>query len=227
MCGRTSLFAAPEDLATRFGVEVPERYRPRYNVAPHDDLAVVRSDAPGELRLHEWGLVPAWADDGHDGFINARAGTVEEKPSFREAAAKRRCLVLADGFYEWDERTAGTQPFRVEREDGAPFAMAGLFEPRDGGAGATATVITTGPNDVVAPLHHRMAVVLDRDDERAWLDADDPGERAALLSTPDPDGWHAYPVPKAVSDPAAEGPELVERVEGAEEDPQTGLGEFT
>jgi putative SOS response-associated peptidase YedK len=242
MCGRASLFVPAADLSRRFDVTVPESYQPRYNVAPHDDLAVVRNDAREELRLHEWGLVPPWADDGHDGFINARAETVEEKPSFQEAAAERRCLVVADGFYEWEQRTTGNQPYRVEREarpegaprdgerrgrereDGAPFAMAGLFEPRE--TGATVTVLTTEPNDVVAGLHDRMAVVLDREEEIAWLDAEDPAERTALLDTPDPEGWHAYPVSSAVNDPAAEGPELVDPVEGADEDPQTGLDDF-
>lgn len=224
MCGRTSLYLPPTDLAGRFDVSVPESYSPRYNIAPHDDLAVVRQDARGEVRLHEWGLVPDWADDDHQGFINARAETLEEKRSFREAAAERRCLVLADGFYEWQERKTGKQPYRIERTDGEAFAMAGLYEPRNGDA--TVTVVTTEPNDVVAPLHDRMAVALDRDAERAWLDADDPDERAALLETHSPEGWEAYPVSTAVNDPGADGPELIERLEGADEDPQTGLDDF-
>jgi putative SOS response-associated peptidase YedK len=226
MCGRTSLYATPEELSDRFDVSVPDSYRPRYNVAPSDDLAVVRNDDRDRLRLHRWGLVPGWADDGHDGFINARAETVEDKRSFREAAAERRCLVLADGFYEWEDRKTGTQPYRVERADGDPFAMAGLYEPRDGGP-TTVTVVTTEPNAVVEPLHHRMAVVLDRDEEAAWLDADASDERASHLDTSSPDGWESYPVSDRVGDPSAEGPALVEPVEGADEDPQTGLGDFT
>lgn len=225
MCGRTSLFVPPGWIADRFTVSVPEAYRPRHNIAPHDDLAVVRSDAREELVFHEWGLVPRWADRDHRGFINARAETVEEKPSFQEAAGERRCLVIADGFYEWQERTTGTQPFRVEREDREPFAMAGLFEPRGDGQ-TTVAVITTEPNDVVEPLHDRMAVVLAPDEEADWLDADDPGERAALLDAPPADGLHAYPVSTAINDPTAEGPELVEPVEGAADDPQTGLDDF-
>jgi putative SOS response-associated peptidase YedK len=220
-----SLFATAEDLADRFDVAVPDDYRPRYNIAPQEDLAVVRNDDSDRLRLHRWGLVPGWADDDHRGFINARAGTVEDTPSFREAAAERRCLVLADGFYEWEQRRTDTQPHCVEREDRAPFAMAGLYEPREDGP-TTVTVLTTEPNEVVAPLHDRMAVVLDREAEAAWLDADDPADRAALLGTPDAGGWHAYPVSTAVNDPAASGPELLDRVEGAEEDPQTGLDDF-
>lgn len=225
MCGRTSLFVPPDRIATRFAVSVPESYQPRYNIDPSDDLAVVRTDARGELRFHEWGLVPSWADEGHGGFINARAETLEETSSFREAAAKRRCLVIADGFYEWQERTTGKQPFRIERADGEPFAMAGLFESRDD-APTTVTVVTTEPNDVVEPLHDRMAVVLPPGEETAWLDASAPGERAALLDTPPADDLHAYPVSTAIDDPGAEGPELVAEADGAAEDPQTGLDEF-
>lgn len=225
MCGRTSLFVPPERIAERFAVTVPEELRPRYNIAPREEIAVVRNDAPGALRLHEWGLVPRWADDGHEGFINARSETVEEKPSFREAAAERRCLVVADGFYEWHQRTTGKQPFRVEREDREPFAMAGLYEPREESP-ATVTVVTTEPNEVVEPLHDRMAVILEPDEEDAWLDADDADRRAALLDAPPAEDLHAYPVSTAASDPAAEGPELVEPVDALEEDPQTGLGDF-
>lgn len=238
MCGRTSLFVPPGRLAGRFDVSVPEAFRPRYNVAPHDDLAVVRNDAPDELRLHEWGLVPGWTDDGHEGFVNARAETIEEKPSFREAAAERRCLVVADGFYEWQERRSGAQPFRVEREarserarrdgergQGAPFAMAGLYEPRADGP-TTVTVLTTEPNEVVAPLHDRMPAILGPDEEGAWIDADDADQRAALLDAPSADGLHAYPVSTAVNDPGASGPELVEPVDAAADDPQAGLDDF-
>jgi putative SOS response-associated peptidase YedK len=225
MCGRTSLYATPEELSGRFDVSVPDSYRPRYNVAPSDDLAVVRSDERDRLRLHRWGLVPDWTEEGHEGFINARAETVEDKRSFREAAAERRCLVLADGFYEWEDRKTGTQPYRVERADGGPFAMAGLYEPREDGP-TTVAVVTTEPNAVVEPLHHRMAVVLDRDDEQAWLDAGASDERASLLDTPSPAGWESYPVSDRVGDPRAEGPDLVEPLEGADEDPQTGLDDF-
>ena len=225
MCGRSSLFVPQSELEQRFDATAVDPIVPRYNIAPREDLAVIRDDAPGEIRRHEWGLVPAWADDPDaTRFINARAETVEEKPSFREAAERRRCLVLADGFYEWQERADGKQPFRVEREDGGPFAMAGLYEPRD--EGTTVTVITAPPNEVVAPLHHRMAVVLDPDEEGAWLAADDPDERAALLATPDPDPWHAYPVSEAVNDPSNDSPEVTEPVDVPDEDPQTGLDEF-
>ncbi|PSP78031.1 DUF159 family protein [Halobacteriales archaeon QS_1_68_20] len=225
MCGRTSLFVPPSELEDRFDAEVVDPLSPRYNIAPSEDLAVVRDDAPHEIRRHEWGLVPPWADDpAGNRQINARAETVEEKPSFADAVEHRRCLVLADGFYEWQRRTGGKQPFRIEREDGDPFAMAGLYERHDDLT--TVTVITTEPNEVVEPLHDRMAVVLAPGEERAWLDADDPAERADLLSTPDPDPFHAYPVSSAVDDPTNDSPDVIQPVDVPEEDPQSGLDDF-
>jgi putative SOS response-associated peptidase YedK len=229
MCGRTSLFVPPSALEERFDVDVPSSLEPRYNIAPRDDLAVVRNDDPDRVRLEEWGLVPGWADDPESTrFINARAETIEETASFREPVARRRCLVLSDGFYEWQERTSGKQPYRVEREDGDPFAMAGIWEEWSGDDRSltTVAVVTTEPNEVVAPLHDRMAVVLDADEERAWLDADDPDERTALLDTPDPDPFHAYPVSAAVNDPSNDSPAVVEAADVPDEDPQTGLDDF-
>ena len=224
MCGRISLFVRWGVLEDRFEATAPERLAPSYNVAPSENLAVIRTDAREEIRLHEWGLQPAWADDPSTRFINARAETIDEKPSFADAAANRRCLVLADGFYEWQDRTTGRQPFRIERTDREPFAMAGLFE--HGPDATTVAVVTTTPNDVVAPIHDRMAAVLDEKAEDAWLAADDPGDRMRLLQTPDPDGFHAYPVSTALNDPGNDGPEFLERASVSDEDPQTGFDDF-
>jgi len=225
MCGRTSLFVPEPRVEARFDATAVESLEPRYNVAPRDDLAVIRDDAPGAIHLDEWGLVPDWTDDpGADRFINARAETVEEKPSFADAVAERRCLVLADGFYEWQDRTTGSQPYRVQRADGEPFAMAGLYERHDGDP--TVAVLTAEPNAVVEPLHHRMAVVLPAGREREWLSAEDPDDRADLLATPDPDPWERFPVTDRVGDPSYDDPVLVEPVDAPEEDPQTGLGDF-
>lgn len=222
MCGRTSLFAPPAVLEARFDATVVDPLSPRYNLAPGDDLAVIRDDAPAEIRRHEWGPIPKW---GGNRLINARAETIEDKPSFADAAANRRCLVLADGFYEWQARTGTSQPFRIEREDREPFAMAGLYERTDDNQAVT--VVTTEPNEVVAPLHDRMAAILDPGEEDAWLAAADPDERAALLETPDPGPLHAYPVSTAINDPANDGPEIVEPVDVPAEDPQRGLDEFS
>lgn len=229
MCGRYSLFTPPEELEDRFDAEFTFEFEPRYNAAPGQRLPVVTGDEPGAFQRLEWGLVPRWADDRGDGHINARAETVDEKPAFSEAYESRRCLVPADGFYEWTDAGDGKRPYRVAYEDDRPFAMAGIWErwtpdtlqtglgefgPDDGPGGEadpveTFAVLTTGPNEVVEPLHHRMAVVLDPDEEDAWLE----GEELPLDPAPS-DGLRAYPVSTAVNDPANDGPELVRELEG-------------
>jgi putative SOS response-associated peptidase YedK len=230
MCGRYTLFVDQEDLEKRFDARFVEPFSSRYNMAPGQALPVITNDAPEEFRCLEWGLIPSWADDDRGGLINARAGTVAEKPSFRAAYERRRCLVPADGFYEWVETDGGTQPYRVAFEDDRPFAMAGLWErwePEttqtgldafgggvDGGSESgpleTFTIVTTEPNDLIADLHHRMAVILDPEREREWLTADDP---AHCLEPYPADELRAYPVSTAVNNPATDDPSLVEPVE--------------
>lgn len=247
MCGRLSLFADPALVTDRFDAEPTRPLEPRYNVAPSQRHPVVRNDDPETIRFPTWGLVPQWADDSGSGHVNARAETLAEKPSFREAFAERRCLVLADGFYDWRETPTGKQPYRFEREDRDPFALAGLWEPTGDVAGPTAgnaggdaaeatfTVVTTEPNAVVEPVHHRMPVVLSSErDRRRWLRGDADGAESDGTESPvsadllDPNPTpelRAYPVSSALNDPANDSPDLVEEVP-AEEDVQTGLDEF-
>ena len=226
MCGRYSLFTPPDRLAERFGVSVPDDFPPRYNAAPGQQLPVVTAEHPDHLTHQKWGLVPSWSDDDTGGLINARSETVHEKPAFREAYRARRCLVPADGFYEWVSTENGKQPYRVALEDDEPFAMAGLWERwtpsqkqtglGDFGSGGpdrsvepleTFTILTTDPNDLVSDLHHRMAVVLDPDAEERWLTEDDPRD----LFEPYPaDRMRAYPVSTLVNDPSNDSPALVE-----------------
>lgn len=248
MCGRYTLFLEQADLEEHFGATFAsgESFSPRYNMAPGQELPVIRDTGPETFTHLEWGLVPGWADDDTNGLINARAETVASKPSFKRAFAageaameggKRvagRCLVPANGFYEWVERDGTKQPYRVAFEDDRPFAMAGLWErwePEDettqsgldvfgGGVDGSAaedpngplvsfTILTTEPNDVIEDLHHRMAVILEPGREREWLTADDPGP----LCRPYPgDEMRAYPVSTAVNNPAADEPSLVEPV---------------
>lgn len=238
MCGRYSLFAPPGAVEERFDATFREEFQPRYNAAPRQSLPVIGDDRDGEIRTMEWGLVPPWADSRDDGgFINARAETVADKPSFRDAFRRAgpggRCLVLADGFYEWVEENGGKQPYRVTIEGERPFAMAGLwtaFEPAteqvglgefgaggngssDPGAGGpdpveTFTIVTTEPNATVAELHHRMAVVLPEGREREWLTAS-PDEAAGLLE-PYEGEMRAYPVSEAVNDPSNDTPAVTE-----------------
>ncbi len=245
MCGRYTLFTPAAELESRFGATFgrePGGFEPSYNCAPGQDLPVIANDRPTEATRMEWGLTPAWADESF-GLINARAETVREKRSFADAFERRRCLVPADGFYEWVEEGDERRPYRVAFADDRPFAMAGLYErweppepettqtgldafgggsggnggrdaPNDGpddGVVETFTVITTEPNEVVADYHHRMAVVLDPDDEATWL-ADDPEPAAALLEAYPADDLTAYPVSSRVNTPANDDPDLIEPV---------------
>ncbi|WP_436929782.1 SOS response-associated peptidase [Halosimplex halobium] len=236
MCGRYSLFAPPDDIEDRFDATFEYEFEPRYNAAPSQQLPVVTGDEPGTIQRMEWGLVPSWADDRSAfEFINARAETVREKRSFADAYESRRCLVPADGFYEWTE-TGGDgddkQPYRVTVGDHDLFAMAGLYErwtpPQtqtglgDFGGGSnpdgdpdpveTFTILTTEPNDTIADLHHRMAVILDRDEEETWL-AGDPDEVESLLDPYPAEPMRTYPVSTAVNDPGNDTPAVLEAVE--------------
>ena len=231
MCGRYSLFTPREELEERFDATFETPPEPRYNCAPGQRLPVVTNDDPDAFRSLEWGLVPPWADDRKVGsnLINARAETVREKPSFREAFERRRCLVPADGFYEWVQTEGGKQPYRVAFEDDRPFAMAGLWErwtPSTtqtglsdfGGDGAdddgdatveTFTVVTTEANEFQSQYHHRMPVVLAPDEERKWL-----GDPSPALLDPYDGDMRAYPVSTTVNSPANDSPAVVEEVDG-------------
>ncbi|GAB5471735.1 MAG: SOS response-associated peptidase [Rhodospirillales bacterium] len=179
MCGRYSITTAPEALRALFAFEERPNLAPRFNVAPTQSVPVVRRDRDGgrHLAALRWGLVPPWAKDLAIGakMINARAETVAEKPAFRKAFAQRRCLVLADGFYEWRPGKTGKapkQPFRMEFAERAPFAFAGLWERwgRDDGAIESVTIITCPANSALEALHHRMPVILEPQAFEAWLD---------------------------------------------------------
>ncbi|PSP88428.1 DUF159 family protein [Halobacteriales archaeon QS_4_69_34] len=233
MCGRYSLFTSPEELEARFDASFEHPFEPRYNAAPSQELPVIRDASPETIEELRWGLVPSWADDPAigDRLINARAETVGRRRSFRDAYESRRCLVLADGFYEWTDTGQGTQPYRVALESGEPFAMAGLWETwqppqrqtglADFGSGEpdreadpveTFTIVTTEPNETVEPLHDRMAVVLPPENEDRWLD----GEASGEVLAPHPGEMRASPVSTAVNDPANDSPALVEEVEPAD-----------
>lgn len=189
MCGRFSLTTPTEGLRALFGFDELPNLPPRYNIAPTQDVAGVRlagDDGKPSFTLFRWGLIPSWAKDPSIGsrMINARAETVAEKPAFRAAFRRRRCLIPADGFYEWEKLPdGGKQPWRVTLEGGKPFAFAGLWEDwlgADGSEVETCTIVTTDAALSIAEIHHRMPVILDPGDFTLWLRGT-PDEAAALL----------------------------------------------
>jgi putative SOS response-associated peptidase YedK len=222
MCGRFSIFADPERLAERFAAALPEQgIQPRYNAAPTQDLPVLLNEDRSRIQLLRWGLIPFWAKDPSIGnrMINARAETLAEKPSFRTPLKKRRCLVLADGFYEWKKVNSGKQPMRIALTSGQPFAFAGLWETwkqPDGDLLRTFTIITTQPNELVASIHNRMPAILLPEHEALWLD--DAAQQEAWLDLLRPypaDLLTAYPVSKRVNSPANDDAAVIARVEQA------------
>jgi putative SOS response-associated peptidase YedK len=230
MCGRFVASAPVSELAEHFVVDeivVDEAPPPRFNVAPTlDVLAVAESRRSGQRRLgtFKWGLVPSWAKDPSIGnrMINARAESAADKPAFRTALARRRCLIPADGFYEWQRVEKGPKrPHLIRHRDGSPLALAGLWEVwRPPGAGdddpwlRTCTIVTTSANDAIAPLHDRMPVLVAPGDWDRWLDpsVDDPAAIADLLVPAPADVVEIIPVSTAVNDVRNDGPDLVEPV---------------
>ena len=210
MCGRFTLRTPAHRLAEAFGVRELPNLRPRYNIAPSQDVVAIRRAAEGrELALLRWGLIPFWAKDAAIGnrMINARAETVAEKPAFRAAFRRRRCLIAADGFYEWRKTDGGAkQPYYIRLADDAPFAFAGLWErwaPPDDDAVESCTLITTAANDLLKPIHDRMPVILAPSDHDAWLDAEAPSAEALLRPYP-ADDMIAVPIGRLVNDPRSD-----------------------
>lgn len=219
MCGRFTLFLDAETLKEDFGlVSVPVDYTPRYNVAPSTQLLVVTNPVERKAEWFRWGLVPSWAKDPAIGnrMINARSESLLEKPSFRNAAQRRRCLILANGFYEWQrgQGKAPSTPFYFQRKDQKPVAFAGLWEfwrQNEGEELLTATIITCSANPVVAPVHDRMPVMLPIESCFDWIQPGPVEQVMPLLAPFDPQIMEAYPVSRAVNAPGYEGPELIRR----------------
>ena len=218
MCGRYTLRTPVDVLAEGFEIEeYPSSNTPNYNVAPTQEIAaVVEEDDKRKLEMFHWGLIPSWAKDPAIGnkMINARAETVSEKPSFRSAFKRRRCLILADGFYEWQKTDDGKQPYHIKMEDDSPFAFAGLWEVWDkyGEEIRSGTIITTGANDLMSEIHHRMPVILHPEDYGIWLDPDfDEKEPLTSLLKPYPaHAMKAYPVSRRVNKPSNNEPSVLE-----------------
>lgn len=211
MCGRFTLTAEQKAFAARFGIELPRGFYSmtgRYNVAPTQTVIVIGDDGKRYVEQMKWGLIPAWAKDPAIGnhLINARAETVAEKPSFRSALKKRRCLIVADGFYEWQKLEKVKQPVHIVLKNRQPFGFAGLWErwkSPEGEEIKSCVIITTEANELLKALHDRMPVILPQEDEPRWLDpkVDDPQLLLPLLKPYPPDKMEFYPVSTLVNSP--------------------------
>ncbi len=228
MCGRYSLTTPLEAVRQLF--DFPERpnLAVRVNIAPSQAVAAVRLGAEEAGERHfvwlRWGLIPSWAKEPGIGnrMINARAETIAEKPAFRAAFRRRRCLIPADGFYEWKTEQGRKQPYRIALESGAPFAFAGLWERWEGsgeeGPVESCTIITTEANARLKAIHHRMPVILAPNAYEPWLDPATPGAEAQALLGPAPSEWFtAFRVSPKINSPANDDPALIEPLETATE----------
>jgi putative SOS response-associated peptidase YedK len=207
MCGRFVITSAPEALRKLLGYKEQPNFPPRYNIAPTQPIPVVRLDQ-GErhFTLMRWGLIPSWVKDPKQFalLINARLEGIAEKPSFRAAMKRRRCLIPADGFYEWQKRGKTKQPYFIRARNRAPFAFAGHWETwadRDGGEIETAAIVTCAANKTLAPVHERMPVIVPPEHYDAWLDSDkNEAKQAAALIGPAPEDFlEAYEISTRVN----------------------------
>ena len=219
MCGRYSIAAERQDLEERFGATFSDSslaLTRRYNAAPSQALPVILNREPSHIRLLPWGIHPPWFKRSRsDGLINVRMETLRDKPTFKADLAERRCLVLADGFYEWQKTPGGKVPYRFVVGDGEPFAFAGIWEESLGGAGPRLSfAIVTAPADaVVAPVHNRMPVILPKDVEREWISPSrSPAEALSVLADASRVALRAYPVSSLVNRASVDSPELIEPV---------------
>lgn len=218
MCGRYSLTASLSELAQRFEFDSePEGFVPRYNVAPTQQVLTVAGGDARKAGFMRWGLIPSWSKDGPSSrpLINARAETVAEKPSFRGPLKKQRCLVPADGFYEWQKVGNAKRPMRITMRSGEPFAFAGLWSvwvDPEGNRIPSCAIITTAANEVLKPIHHRMPVILVEEAEDIWLDTalDDRDALTQLLEPYPDDALEAYEVSRLVNSASNDVPEVTE-----------------
>ena len=219
MCGRYVIKTLTQAIIDAFEAVLPPMPElfPRYNVAPSQPVPVVRTAADGRRHLDmlRWGLIPSWAKDAkaQPQPINVRAETVEHRPMFRAPFQRRRCLMAADGFYEWQPTgPKAKRPFYIHRKDDAPFAFAAIWDTWDKGGGSieSCALLTTTPNDLMKPIHGRMPVILRREDYARWLDPQTPrSELVSLLVPFANDALDAYPVSTAVNSPPNDGPECI------------------
>jgi len=225
MCGRYAFYSPAEAVKRTFSLDDFPVLEPRYNIAPTQAVPVLRELRPGqrEVAMLHWGLIPSWAKEPSVGnrMINARAETLAERPAYRVAFRRRRCAVLADGWYEWQAVAAGKQPWFIHARDGAPMALAGLWEtwrdPAGGEPVESCTIVTAEARGPLAEIHHRMPAVVPTGELERWLDPrrQDVAEFAGLLGPRDPAAFDARPVSRRVNDPRNQGAGLIEEAEGS------------
>jgi putative SOS response-associated peptidase YedK len=219
MCGRFTLTIEPGQLQSAFPwVEFPDDLKPRYNIAPSQPIGVVSNNGLNQFEFYIWGLIPSWAKAGRsvNGFINARAETLAEKPTFRAPFRKRRCLILADGFYEWKADPSGKSktPYYIKLKSGNPFVFAGLWDSwkdKEGSEIRSCAIITTEPNQLMQTIHNRMPVILASEHYEQWLSSGDgnPDLLSNYLKPYPAEKMVAFPVSKAVNSPQNDTPECI------------------
>jgi len=214
MCGRFSL-SNVSDILKRFNLSLPD-FLPRYNVSPSQEVLAIVNDQTYQLKRFQWGLIPFWSKEKSSGMINARAETVEKKPSFKHSFKRRRCLIPADGFYEWKKESTGKKPYRFILKTQVPFNFAGLWDTWTSPEGLniqSCTIITTVANELVSSVHHRMPVILSEDAEVAWLSHDvDVLKLKELMHPFSSQQMEGYKISSLVNSPQNDCPEIVRHV---------------
>jgi len=214
MCGRFSQTKSKQEIKKRFNVKtVSDQVVPLFNIAPDVDVPVILNAAPQEVTVARWGLVPSWAKEEKSPYsmINARAETLLEKPAYKRLVKNRRCLVIADSFYEWKKTDGKKQPFRIMLKDDELFAFAGLWDvwEKEGKKITSCTIITTSPNKLVASIHDRMPVILDPAAEKDWLEGEDPEKILKLLAAYQANKMKSYAISTAVNNPSNNSEDII------------------
>lgn len=214
MCGRFSQTKSKQEIKKRFNVKtVSDQVVPLFNIAPDVDVPVILNAAPQEVTVARWGLVPSWAKEEKSPYsmINARAETLLEKPAYKRLVKNRRCLVIADSFYEWKKTDGKKQPYRIMLKDDELFAFAGLWDvwEKEGKKITSCTIITTSPNKLVASIHDRMPVILDPAAEKDWLEGEDPEKVLKLLSAYQANKMKSYAISTAVNNPSNNSEDII------------------
>ncbi len=217
MCGRFSQTKSKQDIKKRFNVKkVADEVMPLFNIAPDLDVPVILNESPDEVTVARWGLVPSWSKEEKSTYsmINARAETLLEKPAYKRLVKNRRCLVIADSFYEWKKTDGKKVPYRIMLKSDDLFAFAGLWDvwEKEGKKITSCTIITISPNKLLSTIHDRMPVILDGHDEKEWLKGEDPERVMKLLHSYQADKMKAYPISTAVNNPSNNSEEILKPV---------------